>query len=388
MRNVTYINAGAGSGKTYTLTRILAEKLSERDDNDNPVIMPSQVILTTFTDLAAAEFREKARVQILENGNFRAAAQMDSAAIGTVHSVALQFIKKFWYLLDYGAEIKTISERDEDFYMSQSLARIVSEKDENGKLIKQQDLKNFRRFRDYYDICDGFSHPDYLFWQRHLNEVVEKMDYYEVNEIETSIEKSLETLKALYTSGKPDYSMMAEALKEYGAFCQGRSKEPGDKAATQAATIVRLLKMKPDHNWLMEVKELMSDPVAEKSAQKDCVHYAQLINALEDKYTELSSEAIDFSTDINAADEIEEHVYSEDEGSDFDYRDNFTPEVQDIVNKIVKYNIATLDEIDLVASVLGLGRDWTVEMLNNIISARTGYDDIEGYIGEVYPYEN
>ena len=285
MRNVTYINAGAGSGKTYTLTRILAEKLSERDDNDNPVIMPSQVILTTFTDLAAAEFREKARVQILENGNFRAAAQMDSAAIGTVHSVALQFIKKFWYLLDYGAEIKTISERDEDFYMSQSLARIVSEKDENGKLIKQQDLKNFRRFRDYYDICDGFSHPDYLFWQRHLNEVVEKMDYYEVNEIETSIEKSLETLKALYTSGKPDYSMMAEALKEYGAFCQGRSKEPGDKAATQAATIVRLLKMKPDHSWLMEVKELMSDPVAEKSAQKDCVHYAQLINALEESAT-------------------------------------------------------------------------------------------------------
>ena len=57
MRNVTYINAGAGSGKTYTLTRILAEKLSERDDNDNPVIMPSQVILTTFTDLAAARIQ-------------------------------------------------------------------------------------------------------------------------------------------------------------------------------------------------------------------------------------------------------------------------------------------------------------------------------------------
>ena len=30
MRNVTYINAGAGSGKTYTLTKILAEKLSKK----------------------------------------------------------------------------------------------------------------------------------------------------------------------------------------------------------------------------------------------------------------------------------------------------------------------------------------------------------------------
>ncbi len=28
MKNTTYINAGAGSGKTYTLTNLLAEKLS------------------------------------------------------------------------------------------------------------------------------------------------------------------------------------------------------------------------------------------------------------------------------------------------------------------------------------------------------------------------
>ncbi|MGM9687283.1 MAG: UvrD-helicase domain-containing protein, partial [Bacteroidaceae bacterium] len=118
MKNVTYINAGAGSGKTYTLTRILSEKLSEQI-NGASVIKPSQVILTTFTELAAAEFREKARQQILEAGNLDAAAQMDSAAIGTVHSVALRFIQKFWYLLDYGADIQIISERDEDFYMSQ-----------------------------------------------------------------------------------------------------------------------------------------------------------------------------------------------------------------------------------------------------------------------------
>ena len=158
MRNVTYINAGAGSGKTYTLTKILAEKLSERGENGKSLIMPSQVILTTFTELAAAEFREKARIQILEKGNFNAAAQMDSAAIGTVHSVALKFIKKFWYLLDYGADIKTISERDEEFYMSQSLARVVA-KEEN-----QVHLVNFRKFRDYYDIRGNYNHPDYLFW--------------------------------------------------------------------------------------------------------------------------------------------------------------------------------------------------------------------------------
>ena len=88
MKNVTYINAGAGSGKTFTLTRILADKLSDKET----VLRPSQVILTTFTELAAAEFREKARQQILSKGGTDVAAQMDSAVIGTVHSVAFSFI--------------------------------------------------------------------------------------------------------------------------------------------------------------------------------------------------------------------------------------------------------------------------------------------------------
>ena len=212
MRNVTYINAGAGSGKTHTLTKTLAEKLSERDENGKSLIMPSQVILTTFTELAAAEFREKARIQILEKGNFNAAAQMDSAAIGTVHSVALHFIKKFWYLLDYGADIKTISERDEEFYMSQSLARVVA------KEGNQVHLDNFRKFRDYYDIRGNYNHPDYLFWQKYLSEVVEKMEYYEVNEVESSIEKSKDTLKALYDQRKVTSEIvknLADYLKKY-----------------------------------------------------------------------------------------------------------------------------------------------------------------------------
>ena len=101
------------------------KKLAEELSNNR--VEPSQVILTTFTELAATEFREKAREQILAAKNLEAAAQLDSAVIGTVHSMAYHFIKKFWYLLDYGADIQTISERDDEFYMSQSLARIVQE---------------------------------------------------------------------------------------------------------------------------------------------------------------------------------------------------------------------------------------------------------------------
>ena len=46
MKNIQYINAGAGSGKTTKLTQILSEELGKKDDP----IRPSEVILTTFTE--------------------------------------------------------------------------------------------------------------------------------------------------------------------------------------------------------------------------------------------------------------------------------------------------------------------------------------------------
>lgn len=234
MKNTTYINAGAGSGKTYTLTNLLAEKLS------NGEVEPSQVILTTFTELAAAEFREKARVQILDKGKLDAAAQMDSAAMGTVHSVALHFIQKFWYLLDYGADIQPISERDEDYYMNQSLARIMNEMDANGKLKAQADLDNFKRFRNYFDICDSSGNPDYLFWQKYLRDIVEKMEYYNVTNLHTSIDKSIETLREVFNMNV-DRSLLPLLLTYLKAYYQYILNSTTKAAEEQRKAIAPLL---------------------------------------------------------------------------------------------------------------------------------------------------
>lgn len=273
MKNVTYINAGAGSGKTYTLTRILAEKLA------GDAVSPSQVILTTFTELAATEFREKARQRVLEVGNLDAAAQIDTAYIGTVHSVALRFIKKFWYLLDYGAEIKIISERDANFYMSQSLSRIVSERDADGNLKKKSELDAFRKFRDYYDVANGYGHPDYLFWQRVLNDVVEKMEYYDVDDVSESINKSIETLKTVFKGPVINEEKRAELmtyLRKYYDYIGG--------ITTAAAQEQRLL-IEPLLVHSKNVRELVG-PIAKiakspvgggKSIESKCPGFNQFI---------------------------------------------------------------------------------------------------------------
>ena len=273
MKNVTYINAGAGSGKTFTLTKILSERLADGS------VKPSQVILTTFTELAATEFREKARNRILagddhKNGHpkldeefsLEAAAQIDSATIGTVHSVALRFVKKFWYLLDYGADIQVISQRDEEFYLNQSLNRIMSDTDDKGNLKRQADLDNFRSFRDYFNINDSFGNPDYQFWQKYLDDVVEKMEYYGVDEIQTSIDENYKMLAEVFNQSIPNIEKIKKALADYRDYCRNLSKNPEDKADRHAKEADRLY-AQPEQNrqWWLDIQKLTKeDPVSPK----------------------------------------------------------------------------------------------------------------------------
>lgn len=315
MRNVTYFNAGAGSGKTYTLTKILAEKLSKNE------VKPSEVILTTFTELAAAEFKEKARQQILSTDNMEVASQMDCAAIGTVHSVALQFIKKFWYLLEYGADIQTISERDGNFYMSQSLARITSMPEH------QTDLENFRKFRDFFDILDSSNHPDYLFWQQHLKAVVEKMEYYGVDEVEISAQKSIDTLRAVY-SGKKENSATLDCLRTYlNQYYEYLSSSTTQTARTQEKEIKPILNFK--HS--IELAPLLSS----KGMAKNPVGGAKKIESLCPGFTEFCDNLYSLMISSSNLDILEPFVTSVFRLAKV-WRDDFRAYKRD--NHIISYN--------------------------------------------------
>ena len=86
---ITFISAGAGSGKTHRLTEILNKELNSGG------VRPSGVIATTFTKKAATELRERVRGHLLKQGNFRLASAMGQARIGTVNSICGQLISRF-----------------------------------------------------------------------------------------------------------------------------------------------------------------------------------------------------------------------------------------------------------------------------------------------------
>ena len=123
MKNITFINAGAGSGKTFSLTEELYRNIN------NGICRGDQVLLTTFTKKAAKEIKDRAYTKLLETGKIEDAILLQNAYIGTVHSVGYHLIKKFCYLIGLSPNIKELSEGDTDFYFSQAISAIPSVED-------------------------------------------------------------------------------------------------------------------------------------------------------------------------------------------------------------------------------------------------------------------
>lgn len=184
MKNIQYINAGAGSGKTTKLTQILSEELSK---NDEP-IRPSEVILTTFTELAASEFREKSRERLFHDGHPEIAAELDSATIGTVHSVALSFIQKYWYLIGISPDMKVMSDDDLQVYISESL----------GNYVSKDELDFFRTYCNYFGLKVGSS-ADLDFWKDDLLDIIDKVNNYDVD-VEQSKVNSSHVVEQIFNS--------------------------------------------------------------------------------------------------------------------------------------------------------------------------------------------
>lgn len=213
MKNIQYINAGAGSGKTTRLTEILSQKLGSKE------YKPSEVILTTFTELAASEFREKSRERLYNDKHADVAAELDSATIGTVHSVALSFIQKYWYLIGVSPDMKVMSEDDLQVYISESL----------GDCVEKEDLEFFRSYGSFFDLKDSQSHVDLDFWKDHLLAVIDKVNNYDVD-IEQSKTDSCNVVEKVFNSKTLlNRSLLEGFIKVLSQQIEGYAKTNKDK---------------------------------------------------------------------------------------------------------------------------------------------------------------
>ena len=221
MKNVTYINASAGSGKTYTLTHTLADLISDQK------VKPEQVIMTTFTVKAASEMKEEAKKVLYEKGLFEEASRLDQAMIGTIHSVANALINKYWFFLGLSPDMGVMAEEDTQFYTSQSLSDLPT----------QEELKTLHAFCEDFDIQYkygvGKRGVNYDYWKEDILRVITYTTNYELDSYERSIKESLDYIRQFVRSNiKSDYTKeeltaILNAQKRY-AETQRESKKKQD----------------------------------------------------------------------------------------------------------------------------------------------------------------
>ena len=173
MKNVKYISASAGSGKTHTLTQTLTDAVKNGD------VEPENVILTTFTKAAAAEFKAKAKAMFYENGLIEEADRLDQALIGTIHSVAQAMIIKYWYILGISPQINPMAEETQQFYKTQSMVNLLDE--EELTFIN--------------DFAKEFSLPDGDFWKGDLSKIIDYATNYGITDFTNSIKYSKDITK-------------------------------------------------------------------------------------------------------------------------------------------------------------------------------------------------
>lgn len=194
MKNVKFISAGAGTGKTFRLTTELVNAVLAEAN-----LKPSNVVITTYTKAAAVDVKKRSfdkLVEIANSGVFHGkslsneekkrlldfAIQLDAAKIGDIHSLCFDYLRKYALflgldpnvrLLDEASEkelfnsllLKSLQPADVDyFYTYQQMFDIKAEKSDNALIEGRDDfwlafVKNIIRAAEYHNIDIKSSIP-------------------------------------------------------------------------------------------------------------------------------------------------------------------------------------------------------------------------------------
>ena len=122
-----FVEAGAGSGKTFTLTRRVAWALSAGSGADGGAFLSSldQVLVITFTNAAAREIKERVRSTLRAAGMHEAALAVDSAWISTIHGMCGRILRRNALDLGLDPEFGVCGTHREDELLTQAVEQAV-----------------------------------------------------------------------------------------------------------------------------------------------------------------------------------------------------------------------------------------------------------------------
>ena len=250
MGQIKFINAGAGSGKTYTLTERFCDYIQQGAH-------PSEFILTTYTKAAAEEFRTKIKAKLIEKDLKEYLPLVDSAQIGTIHSVAQRYVEKYWYLLKMSPMLALKEENEMKEFIAHLLDSVVS----------NEDLKFFYKYQNQLNITKSegnFTYPDPDFWKSIVLKLVENLRLYDMgSDLQVSRDASTEMAEDLFPEYTLNESKLKATAKEFKDYLD--SVTTAKKNATEFKAKVVAFVNSEDHSE--HLKDILEFKKTKSSAQ-------------------------------------------------------------------------------------------------------------------------
>ena len=186
-------SASAGSGKTYTITNHIYDRIS------SGAVKPDQIIATTFTKKAARELRERIREKLISEGKTTEANQLNQALIGTINSVCLQLLQRYSFEAGLSPDIRTLDENDQKILLAELLGEVVDD--------KFLDIA----FRLYQSDNDPFSEIQY---QGHINKIIVQLKANNLSKDKLSgfAQESIDAYLGLYTGPIKEHDTLREQV--------------------------------------------------------------------------------------------------------------------------------------------------------------------------------
>lgn len=149
-----FVAAGAGSGKTLTLTHRIVWALSRGSAQDGGAYLDSidQALIITYTNKAAGEIKERVRSALRAAGLEQEALKVDSAWISTIHSMCGRILRENAFELGLDPNFVMVPSEE---YASLREAAV------NDAISELQDAPYLRELFEEYgsakDDADGFG---------------------------------------------------------------------------------------------------------------------------------------------------------------------------------------------------------------------------------------
>ncbi len=119
------VSAGAGSGKTFTLTQRVAYALSPHDGQPPFLDSVDELLAITFTTKAADELKSRIKGLLLDEGLEQEALKADNAWVSTIHGMASRILREHALEIGIDPAFEVIGDDRRDELMEEALELVV-----------------------------------------------------------------------------------------------------------------------------------------------------------------------------------------------------------------------------------------------------------------------